>query len=164
MNQVVLQIIDPDHILFINPGRILTYLNRFFLKYMDGMQYCEELSNGFLFIFRDWESFLFRTKPILAEQLKPATSHFLKGVNFYKFFFIGRKKFPVKGIDVQVKIITGDPKMVFPRVEKFIYSVDKRITITYPNQKILNFHIDDFAILEKYQNSLMNRFDIKKDE
>jgi hypothetical protein len=47
---VVLQITDFLRFVFKNPGRIFSYINDFFTKYMNSMQYCEETDNGFLFI------------------------------------------------------------------------------------------------------------------
>ncbi|WP_371802594.1 hypothetical protein [Candidatus Lokiarchaeum ossiferum] len=161
MDQIVLQISDVNNNVFVNPGRILSYLNRFFVKYMNSMQYCEDLANGFLFIFQNLEAFKIRTKPLAPAILKNVNPK-VPRVNFFQFFFVSAKNFPPEGVDVQIKVVSGNPKEVIPRTQAFILSVDSRITFKRLNTTTFNFHVKSYQIIQKYLNSLLRRFFIGK--
>lgn len=161
MEQIVLQISDVNNNVFVNPSRILSYLNRFFVKHMNSMQYCEDLANGFLFIFRDLEAFKIRAKPLSPAVLKNLSPK-IPRVNFFQFFFVSAKKFPIEGVDVQIKIVSGDPEATIPLAKAFISSVDSRITYKILNPTTFNFHISSHQIIQKYLNSLLRRFFIGK--
>ena len=58
-HQVILQISDFFKFFFVNPGMIFGYLNKFFEKKYDSMQYIEEIENGFLYVFKDFSGISF---------------------------------------------------------------------------------------------------------
>ncbi len=162
MDQIVLQISALHQNFFVNAGRIMSYLNRFFIKYMDSMQYCEDLANGFLFIFRDFDAFKIRTEPLPPSVLKDINTKFLPGVNFFKYFFVPPKKFPSEGADIQVKVVTGNPEQTLPLVKAFVLSIDRRISIQDLLPDTFLFHVPSYSIIQKYLNSLIRRFYIGK--
>lgn len=161
MNQIVLKITDVNRNVLVNASRILSYLNRFFIKYMNSMQYCEDLEDGFLFIFRDMDALKYRTKPIKPELLKEVKPSRLPRVNFFKYFFVSKKNFPAQGVNLQVDVVSGPPEGVMPLVKNFILSVDKGISFKELTPSKLNFHISTYSIIQNYINSLINRFYIR---
>jgi hypothetical protein len=162
MKQIVLQITDIHQNVFVNAGRILAYLNQFFMKYMNAMQYCENLENGSLFIFQNFEAFVHRTLPLSPLVLKEVPPRKIPRINFFKYFFLSKKRFPSNGIELHVKAVFGDPQLVLPLVKKFIQSVDKRISFRDIDARTILFHVPHYEILQKYLNSLIHRFWIRK--
>ena len=94
MSSVVLQITDFFRFIFINPGHILSYLNDYFRKYMNSMQYCEEIKGGFLFIFRDFDAFKQRAQKLDSSTFENVDTAILAEGNFFKSFFVSRENFP----------------------------------------------------------------------
>ncbi|QEE17359.1 hypothetical protein DSAG12_03192 [Promethearchaeum syntrophicum] len=156
--RVILRISDFFKFFFVNPGLIFGYLNDIFEKKYQSMQYIEELENGFLFVFKDIESFKKRAKPLIKEELKEITNNDTSAMNFFQKFFIPKEKFPKEGIILEIEIISGDKSEIVPFLKNFIYSVSQNINIKIDNEQNLLFKILDFDIIKKYANSLMNRF------
>ncbi|MHA1719446.1 MAG: hypothetical protein ACTSXK_07970 [Promethearchaeota archaeon] len=129
---------------------------------MSSMQYCEDLADGFLFVFRDFEALKIRTKPLTPDLLENINTKVFSSVNFFKFFFVSRKNFPSQGVDIQVKVEQGIPDQVLPYVQAFLSSVDSRITFTEISPDILLFHISTYDIIHKYLNSLIRRFYLRQ--
>lgn len=160
MDQVVLQFTDFFRYVFLNPTRILAYLNSFFAKYMNSIQYCEETENGFLFIFQDFEAFQKRAQPIQAPKLvSPDLQQIPEDqIQFFQGFFIKKEDFPAEGVEIEVKIIQGDPKAVKPIMNAFIHSVNASISIRDIDESTIVFHIQKYDIIQAYVNSLLHRF------
>ena len=122
------------------------------------MQYIEEIENGFLFVFKDFESFKIRAAPLIKSDLKEIKSNNDEQSNFFQKFFIPKENFPDEGIKLEIKIISGDNLKIIPFLKSFIHSVSQTIKIEIDNEQNLYFEIKDFEIIKKYSNSLMNRF------
>ena len=157
-DQVILQINDFFKFFFVNPGMIFGYLNDIFEKKYNSMQYIEEIENGFLFVFKDFESFKIRSTPLIKADLKEIKSNNHDQSNFFLKFFIPKEEFPKDGIIIEIKIISGDKSKIIPFLKDFIYSVSQNINIEIDNEQNLFFKIQDFDVIQKYANSLMNRF------
>ncbi len=157
-DQVILQISDFFKFFFVNPGMIFGYLNDIFEKKYDSMQYIEEIENGFLFVFKDFESFKFRAAPLIKSDLKEKKSNDTNESNFFQKFFIPKEEFPKEGVKLEIKIISGDKLKTIPIIKNFIYSINQNIEIEIDNKQNLFFKIQNFEDIEKYANSLMNRF------
>ncbi|MHA1618547.1 MAG: hypothetical protein ACTSVZ_04635 [Promethearchaeota archaeon] len=158
MNSVVLQFTDFLRFVFVNPGQILSYLNAYFAKHMDSMQYCEEIENGFLFVFRDIEAFKIRSKPLDPVTLVKIDEAQLEKGNFFKSFFVSQSKFPPEGIQVEIRVVEGEPPIVLPFVKEFVRSVNSKINIEDFNEKTLIVQIPTYSIIQGYVNSLVRRF------
>ena len=156
--QVILQISDFFKFFFVNPGLIFGYLNDIFEKKYNSMQYIEEIENGFLFVFKDFESFKIRSMPLIKADLKEIKSNNYEQSNFFQKFFIPKEKFPKEGITLEIKIISGEKLKIIPYLKNFIHSVGQNINIEINDDQNLYFKIPDFDIIKKYANSLMNRF------
>jgi len=122
------------------------------------MQYIEEIENGFLFVFKDFESFKIRSTPLIKADLKEIKSDNQEQSNFFQKFFIPKEKFPKEGIIMEIKIISGEKLKIIPFLRNFIHSIDQNIKIEINDEQNLYFKIHDFDIIKKYANSLMNRF------
>ncbi len=157
-DQVILQISDFYKFFFVNPGLIFGYLNDFFEKKYNSMQYIEEIENGFLFVFKDFESFKFRAKPLIKSDLIEIKGNNNDQSNFFQKFFIPKEKFPKEGVKLEIKIISGDKLKIIPLLKNFIHSVSKNIKIEIDEEQNLYFKIQNFDDIKKYANSLMNRF------
>ena len=157
-HQVILQISDFFKFFFVNPGLIFGYLNDLFEKKYNSMQYIEEIENGFLFVFKDFESFKIRSTPLLQVDLKKNKSNNQDQSNFFQKFFIPKEEFPKEGIILEIKITSGEKLKIIPFLKDFIHSVGQNIKIVINNEQNLYFKIHDFDIIKKYANSLMNRF------
>ena len=158
VHQVILQISDFFKFFFVNPGLIFGYLNDIFEKKYNSMQYIEEIENGFLFVFKDFESFKIRATPLIKSDLKEIKSNNDDQSNFFQKFFIPKEKFPKGGITLEIKIISGEKLKIIPLLKDFIHSVGQNIKIKINDEQNLYFKIPDFDIIKKYANSLMNRF------
>ena len=157
-DQVILQISDFYKFFFINPGMIFGYLNDLFEKKYNSMQYIEEIENGFLFVFKDFESFKFRAKPLIKSDLKEIKSNNNDQSNFFQKFFIPKEKFPKEGVKLEIKIISGDKLKTIPIIKNFIYSINQNIKIEIDDEQNLYIIVQNFVDIKKYANSLMNRF------
>ncbi len=156
--QVILQISDFYKFFFVNPGLIFGYLNDLFEKKFNSMQYIEEIENGFLFVFRDFESFKFRAKPLMKSDFKENKSKNQDQSNFFQKFFIPKEIFPEEGAKLEIKIISGNKLKIIPIIKNFIYSINQNIKIEIDDEQNLYFIIQNFDDIMKYANSLMNRF------
>jgi len=156
--QVILQISDFFKFFFVNPGLIFGYLNDMFEKKYDSMQYIEEIENGFLFVFKDFESFKFRAAPLIKSDLKEIKRNNTTESNFFQKFFIPKEEFPKEGITLEIKITSGEKLKIIPFLKDFIHSVSQNINIEIDDEQNLYFEIKDFEVIKKYANSLMNRF------
>ncbi len=158
MNSVVLQFTDFLRYVFVNPGQILSYLNAYFAKHMDSMQYCEEIENGFLFVFRDIEALKIRSQPLDSASLAQIDEAQLEKGNFFKSFFVSQSDFPPKGIEVEIRVVEGEPHDVMPFVKGFIKSVNPDIVIHDVDDRVINVEIPTYEIIQGYVNSLVRRF------
>ena len=157
MSQVILEISDFFKYCFVNPGMIIGYLNQFFTTRLNSMQYIEEYRNGFLFVFKDFDSFKIRSQPLMTKDLTKVPM-VQKEDNFFTKFFVPQDQFPEDGIELEIKIIEGDKAKVIPFLERFIHSVSPVIKIISDEEKNLHFTIPRYEIIQKYANSLMRRF------
>ena len=157
-HQVILEISDFFKFFFVNPGMIFGYLNGIFEKKYDSMQYIEEIENGFLFVFKDFESFKIRATPLIKADLKEIKSNNQDQSNFFLKFFIPKEKFPKEGVKLKIKIISGKKVDIIPYIEKFIHSVSQNIKIEVNDYQDIYFEIQNFEDIMKYANSLMNRY------
>lgn len=122
------------------------------------MQYCEGIENGFLFVFKDFDAFKFRGAPIQKEMLTEIPAPLMEKMEFFKSFFIPQHKFPSEGIEIEIKVVTGDPSQIMPVAKNFILSVDPDIIISYPDSKTLVMKVPRYEIIQNYVNSLVRRF------
>ncbi|RLI65539.1 MAG: hypothetical protein DRO88_04235 [Promethearchaeia archaeon] len=157
-SRIVLQITDFLQYIFINSDQILHYLNQYFEKHMNSMQYCEGTDNGFLFIFRDIEAFKIRASPIKLEMLDEIPKPLMDKMDFFQSFFIPKHKFPLEGIEVEIKVVAGVPAEVKKISEKFILSISPKIIITHLDAQTLVMKIQSYEIVQLYVNSLVRRF------
>jgi len=157
-HQVILQFSDFFKFFFVNPGMIFGYLNDIFEKKYNSMQYIEEIENGFLFVFKDLESFKIRATPLIKADLKEIKTNNNDQSNFFLKFFIPKEKFPKEGIIIEINIVSGDKSKIIPFLKNFIHSVSQNINIEIDDVQNLYFKIQDFEVIQKYANSLMNRF------
>jgi len=157
-DQVILQISDFYKYFFVNPGLIFGYLNDLFEKKYNSMQYIEEIENGFLFVFKDFESFKFRAKPLIKSDFKEIKSNNHDQSNFFQKFFIPKEKFPKEGVKLEIKIISGNKLKTIPIIKNFIYSINQNIKIEIDDNQNLYIIVKNFDDIKKYANSLMNRF------
>ena len=157
MSQVILEISDFFKYCFVNPGMIIGYLNQFFTTRLNSRQYIEEYRHGFLFVFKDFDSFKIRSHPLMAKDLaEPSISQ--EEDNFFTKFFVPRDQFPEGGIELEIKIVEGDKTEVFPFLKQFIHSVSTTIDIVLDDEQNIHFTIPNYEIIRKYANSLMRRF------
>ncbi len=152
------KLVTSTNFFFINPGMIFGYLNDIFEKKYDSMQYIEEIENGFLFVFKDFESFKFRAKPLIISDFNEIKNNNTNESNFFQKFFIPKEKFPKEGVRLEIKIISEDKLKIIPIIKNFIYSINQNIEIEIDNEQNLYFKIQNFDVIKKYANSLMNRF------
>jgi hypothetical protein len=163
MSQVILEISDFFKYCFVNPGMIIGYLNQFFTTRLNSMQYIEEYRHGFLFVFKDFDSFKIRAQPLMAKDLaEPSISQ--QEDSFFTKFFVPQEQFPENGIDLEIKVVEGDKTKVIPFLESFIHSVSPAIEISKDEEQNLNFNIPKYEIIQKYANSLMRRFYLTSDK
>ena len=158
MSSIVLQFTDFLKFVFVNPSQILSYLNAYFAKHMDSMQYCEEIENGFLFVFRDLDAFKFRAQPLAPASLVQIEEAQLEKGNFFKSFFVSQSNFPSEGIQVEIRAVEGKPHIVLPIVKGFIKSVHSKINIRDFDEKTLIVQIPTYSVIQGYVNSLVRRF------
>ncbi|MHA1673138.1 MAG: hypothetical protein ACTSYI_05875 [Promethearchaeota archaeon] len=158
MSSIVLQFTDFLRFVFVNPGQILSYLNAYFAKHMDSMQYCEEIENGFLFVFRDIEAFKFRSQPLDPVTLTQIDEVQLEKGKFFKSFFVSQSDFPPKGIEVEIRVVEGESHDVMPFVKGFVKSVNPQIRIRDIDDRAIIVSIPTYRIIQGYVNSLVRRF------
>ncbi len=156
--QVILEISDFFKFFFINPKLIFGYLNDVFEKKYNSMIYIEEIENGFLFVFKDFESLKIRAKPLIKSDFKEIKSDNTSESSFFKKFFIPKEKFPEEGVKLYVKIISGDNSKIIPLIKNFIHSINQNVKIEIDDEQNLFFKIQDFDDIKRYANSLMNRY------
>ena len=157
MGQVILEISDFFKYCFVNPGMIIGYLNQFFTTRLNSMQYIEEYRHGFLFVFKDFHSFKFRTQPLVAADLTEIHGS-EQQEKFFTKFFVPQEQFPEDGIELEIKIVEGDPMEVIPFLQNFILSISPTIELICNEKHTLHFTIPRYEIIQKYANSLMRRF------
>ncbi len=162
--QVILEISDFFKFFFVNSRLIFGYLNDVYEKKYNSIMYFEEIENGFLFVFKDFESFKLRAKPLEESDLKEIKTDNISESNFFQKFFIPKEKFPKDGITIVIKIITGNKSKLIPIIKNFIHSINQNIEIEIDSETNLFFKIQDFEDIKKYANSLMNRYYIDKRE
>ena len=156
--RVILEISDFFKFFFVNPRLIFGYLNDQFEKNYNSMMYIEEIENGFLYVFKDFESMKIRSKPIAELDFKEIKSDNSSESNFFQKFFIPKEEFPKKGVIIDVKIISGNKLEIIPYVKDFIHSIGQNIKIEVDDDQNLFFEIKDFDDIQRYANSLMNRY------
>ena len=157
-NQVILEVNDFFKFFFVKPKLIFDYLNDQFEKKYNSTMYIEEIENGFLFVFKDFESFKIRAKPLKKSDLEEIEGDNSSESNFFKKFFIPKEKFPEEGVKLKIKIISGDKLKIIPHIKNFISSVSQNIEISVNDKNDIYFEIQDFDDIMKYANSLMNRY------
>ncbi|TFH29362.1 MAG: hypothetical protein E4G98_03960 [Promethearchaeota archaeon] len=158
MTAVVLQITDFFRYVFVNPGQILSYLNDYFAKNLDSMQYCEEIENGFLFVFRDIDAFTYRAKPLEPASLIQIEETQLEKGKFFQSFFVSQNDFPPEGIEIEIRVIEGEPPLIVPIAKKFVKSVNSQIIIHDIDERTINVQIPTYSTIQGYVNSLVRRF------
>ena len=129
---------------------------------MDSMQYCEEIEGGFLFIFRDFEAFKQRAEPLDPATFGKVDAEILTEGNFFQSFFVAPEHFPGQGINIEIKVVSGDPAQIIPFLYGFIESVHKDINIRKTLENTIIFHIPTYDIIQLYSNSLLHRFYLQK--
>ena len=157
-DQVILEISDFFKFFFIKPRLIFGYLNDVFEKKYNSMIYIEEIENGFLFVFKDLESLKIRAKPLIKSDFKKIKSDNSSESSFFKKFFIPKEEFPKEGVNLYIKIISGDKLKIIPLIKKFIHSISQNVKIEIDEDQNIFFRIQDFDDIKKYANSLMNRY------
>ena len=157
-HQVILEISDFFKFFFVNPRLIIGYLNDVFEKKYNSMIYIEEIENRFLFVFKDFESFKIRAKPLTKSDLKEIKKDNTSESNFFHKYFIPKEEFPKDGITLVIKIITGKNSKIIPLLKNFIHSISQIIKIEIDNENNIFFKIQDFDVIKKYANSVMNRY------
>ena len=89
--QVILQISDFFKFFIVNPGLIFRYLNDFFGKNYNSMLFIEEIQGGFLFVFKDFESFKIRATPLTNSDLKELKNDNTSESIFFQKFSVRKK-------------------------------------------------------------------------
>ena len=157
-HQVILEVSNFFQFFFVNPSLIFGYLNDVFEKKYNSTMYIEEIENGLLFVFKDFESLKIRAKPLTQLDLKEIKSDNSSESNFFQQFFIPKEEFPKEGITLEIKIITGENSKIIPFLKNFIHSISQNVKIEIDSEQNLYFKIQDFDDIKKYANSLMNRY------
>ncbi len=157
-HQVILEISDFFKFFFVNPRLIFGYLNDVFEKKHNSTMYIEEIENGVLFVFKDFESLKIRAEPLKKSDFKEIKSDNSNESHFFQQFFIPKEKFPKDGVRLKIKIISGKTLDIIPYIESFIHSVSQNIKIEVNDNDDIYFEILKFEDIMKYANSLMNRY------
>ncbi len=157
-DQVILEISDFFKFFFVDPRLIFSYLNDVFEKKYNSMIYIEEIENGFLFVFKDFESLKIRAKPLTKSDFKEIRSNNIDESNFFQKFFIPKEEFPKEGVILYIKIISGNKSKIIPYIKNFIHSISQNVKIEIDDEQNLFFKIQHFDDIKKYANSLMNRY------
>ena len=157
-HQVILEISDFFKFFFVNPRFIFGYLNDVFEKKYNSTLYIEDIENGVLFVFKDFDSMKIRAEPLKKSDLKEIKSDNSSESNFFHQFLIPKEKFPIEGVKLKIKIITGKKLDIIPYIEKFIHSISQNIKIEVNDNNDIYFEIQKFEDIMKYANSLMNRY------
>ncbi|MHA1724697.1 MAG: hypothetical protein ACTSXH_07620 [Promethearchaeota archaeon] len=159
-SNVIIKVTTSFYPVFINVNKFIGHLNHHISEYM----YVEHIDKGFLYIFKDMNSFLRVVSPLkkkITEISKSLPSY--QKINNQSLFqgALHGLKYPSSGITITYEFITQNTSEMIKPIEKYFESVHKDIKITIISEKNIEIKFPTLETGKSYANALLYSLRIK---
>ena len=159
-SNVIIKITTSFYPVFTNVNKFIGHLNHLISEYM----YVEQINKGFLYIFKDMNSFKKVLTPIKKSKLEIAKSLPSYGEISDHSLIQGALlgvKYPSSGITITYEFITQNSSKMIKTIKTYFESVHKDIKIVIISNKTIEIKFPTLETGKSYANALLYSLHIK---
>ena len=153
-SNVIIKVTTSYYPIFANVNKFIAHLNHLIAEFM----YIENIDNGFLYIFKDMNSFLRVISPLKRNKKEIAKSLPSYGEINSQSLIQGALlgiRYPSSGITITYEFITKNTSEMIKPIEKYFESVHKDIKIEITSEKIVEIKFPTIETGKSYANALL---------
>jgi len=159
-SNVIIKVTTSFYPVFTNVNKFIGHLNHLISEYM----YVEQINKGFLYIFKDMNSFKKVLTPIKKSKLEIAKSLPSYGEISDHSLIQGALlgvKYPSSGITITYEFITQNSSKMIKTIKTYFESVHKDINIVIISNKTIEIKFPTLETGKSYANALLYSLHIK---